>query len=82
LNRAEDKLTIASYNLENFSAEKTSEEKTNRLAEALGKVMKAPDIIGLTEVQDFDGTGSGGPEAQRSYERLIDKIKESIRCNV
>ncbi|QTJ52413.1 hypothetical protein FE332_08340 [Dolosigranulum pigrum] len=73
---AEDKLTIASYNLENFSAEKTSEEKTNRLAEALGKVMKAPDIIGLTEVQDFDGTGSGGPEAQRSYERLIGKIKE------
>ncbi|KON86180.1 endonuclease [Sporosarcina globispora] len=72
----EDKLTIASYNVENFST-KTDAEKVTRLAEAIARNMKQPDIIGLTEVQDNDGpTDSGTTEADQSAALLIEKIKE------
>ncbi|WP_225743704.1 cell wall-binding repeat-containing protein [Marinilactibacillus sp. Marseille-P9653] len=72
----EDQLTVASYNLENFAAttSQTSNEKSERLANAIGNDLNSPDIVGLTEVQDNDGPGAGGPEADKSYERLIDAI--------
>ncbi|PWW29388.1 hypothetical protein DFO73_10418 [Cytobacillus oceanisediminis] len=72
----EDKLTIASYNVENFSP-KVDAEKVARLAEAIVKNMKQPDIIGLTEVQDNDGpTDSATTDASQSAELLIQKIIE------
>lgn len=76
---AEDKLTVASYNLENFSNNRseTSDEKADRLAEAIGNGMNTPDIVGLTEVQDNNGsTNDGTVSATESYQRLIDLIKE------
>ncbi|KAF0819692.1 hypothetical protein KIS4809_1553 [Bacillus sp. ZZV12-4809] len=76
LDKEEDQLTIASYNVENFST-KTDAEKVTRLAEAIVDNMKQPDIIGLTEVQDNDGpTDSGTTEADQSAALLIAKIKE------
>ncbi|WP_455674997.1 DUF6359 domain-containing protein [Pradoshia sp.] len=70
------KLTVASYNVENFSP-KVSEEKTTKLAKAITENLNQPDIIGLTEVQDNDGaTNSGNTDASQSYQVLIDKIKE------
>ncbi|MFC9600839.1 chitobiase/beta-hexosaminidase C-terminal domain-containing protein [Peribacillus butanolivorans] len=69
------KLTIASYNIENFSAQ-TDDAKVTRLAEAIVKNMKQPDIIGLVEVQDNDGpTDSGTTDASKSAAVLITKIK-------
>src|SRR5690606_13246007 len=58
----EGKLTIASYNLENFSSE-TSEDKAKKLARAFVKDMQSPDIIGVTEVQDNNGPKSGDSKA-------------------
>ncbi|WP_257985810.1 chitobiase/beta-hexosaminidase C-terminal domain-containing protein [Bacillus sp. M6-12] len=73
---AADKLTIASYNVENFST-KTPDTKVTKLAEAIVNNLKQPDIIGLTEVQDNDGeTDSGNTDASQSFEALIAKIKE------
>lgn len=73
---AEDKLTIASYNVENFST-KANAEKVNKLAEAVVANLKTPDIIGITEVQDNDGeTDSGSVDASQSAQVLIDKIVE------
>ncbi|HWK21657.1 MAG TPA: chitobiase/beta-hexosaminidase C-terminal domain-containing protein [Ureibacillus sp.] len=73
---AEDKLTIASYNVENFST-KTGNDKVEKLAKAVVENMKKPDIIGLLEVQDNDGeTDSGTTDASKSAEKLIAKIKE------
>ncbi|WP_313804000.1 DUF6359 domain-containing protein [Cytobacillus sp.] len=70
----DEKLTIASYNVENFST-KTDDSKVTRLAEAIVKNMKQPDIIGLTEVQDNDGpTDSGTTDASLSAAKLIAKI--------
>lgn len=72
-----DKLTIASYNLQNFSALElqTSDEKAFKLARAIVDDLKSPDIISVTEVQDNDGPiDSGDPSADASYERLIDTL--------
>lgn len=75
---AEDKLTVASYNLENFSNNRseTSDEKANRLADAIGNGMNTPDVVGLTEVQDNNGSiNDGTVSAAESYQRLIDLIE-------
>ncbi|WP_391120119.1 endonuclease [Psychrobacillus sp. L3] len=74
---AEDKLTIASYNLENFSNNKTSttDDKARKLARAIATDMKSPDIVGVTEVQDNNGETAGDSKADQSYARLIAGIK-------
>ena len=75
---AEDKLTVASYNIENFSNNKsnTPDEKVARIAKSFVDNMKSPDIITLVEVQDNDGeTDSGNTDASESYKRLINAIK-------
>ena len=70
-----DKLTLASYNVENFST-KTDDAKVTKLAEAIVSNMKTPDIIGLTEVQDNDGaTDSRTTDASASAALLTEKIK-------
>ncbi|WP_233713598.1 5'-nucleotidase C-terminal domain-containing protein [Lederbergia citri] len=74
IEKADDKLTIASYNLENFSSE-TSADKAQKLARAFVKDMESPDIIGVTEVQDNNGAKSGDAAADKSYKRLIDFIE-------
>ena len=75
--KAEDKVTIASYNLENFSNNKTSttDDKARKLARAVGIDMGSPDIVGVTEVQDNNGSSPGDSKADQSYKRLIDAIK-------
>ena len=70
------KLTVASYNVENFSPS-VSPEKTTKLAKAIAENLNQPDIIGLTEVQDNDGaSNSGNTDASESYQVLIEKIRE------
>ncbi|MCC8434780.1 chitobiase/beta-hexosaminidase C-terminal domain-containing protein [Brevibacillus sp. M2.1A] len=70
----EDKLTIASYNIENFSA-KTDSAKINRIAETIVDNMKAPDIIGVVEMQDDNGpTDNGQTDATQSADALIKAI--------
>lgn len=75
---AEDKLSIASYNIENFSANRssTSDEKVQRIAKSFVSDLHSPDIIGLIEVQDNDGaTDSGNTDATESANRLIKAIE-------
>ena len=73
------KLTIASYNLENFSnnQSETSDDKAQKLARAFAKDMQNPDIIGVTEVQDNNGAKAGDSAANESYERLIAEIEKA-----
>lgn len=77
ITKDDKKLTIASYNLENFSnnTKETSEDKARKLARAFVQDMKSPDIIGVTEVQDNNGSESGDSKADQSYQRLINAIK-------
>ncbi|MDN3439781.1 DUF6359 domain-containing protein [Planococcus sp. APC 3900] len=76
--KEEDELTVAAYNVENFSADPshTSDAKAQRIAESFVKDLNSPDIIVMVEVQDGDGpTASGNSDATASYERLINGIK-------
>ncbi|MCD7036344.1 endonuclease/exonuclease/phosphatase [Metabacillus sp. GX 13764] len=74
-NKIEDQLTVASYNVENFSAA-DSDEKVTKLAAAIVSNLKKPDIIGLTEMQDNDGPlDSGQTASDESAKKLIDKIR-------
>lgn len=79
IEKAADKLTVASYNLENFSNNRSSspDSKAQKLARALATDMQNPDIIGVTEVQDNNGQSEGDSDASESYERLIAAIKET-----
>ncbi|PSL41799.1 hypothetical protein B0H99_10143 [Planomicrobium soli] len=78
IEKDEEKLTVAAYNMENFSADPkhTSDEKAARLGESFVKNLKSPDIVSLVEVQDNDGPiASGNTDATQSYERLVAAIE-------
>jgi predicted extracellular nuclease len=74
-------LTIASFNVENFSANEegpdgTSDEKVSRIAESIVHNLDAPDIVGLLEMQDGNGpTNNGYTDAKESADRLIAEIE-------
>ncbi|WP_203248918.1 endonuclease [Sporosarcina beigongshangi] len=74
--KKDDKLTIASYNLENFSnnTKSSSADKARKLARAFAQDMQSPDIVGVTEVQDNNGEDAGDSKANESYDRLIAEI--------
>ncbi|WP_217588052.1 5'-nucleotidase C-terminal domain-containing protein [Lentibacillus saliphilus] len=75
----EEKLTVATYNVENFSANtsETSAKKAKDIARAFVQDMKNPDIIGVVEVMDNNGQDEGpnDADASESYERLISEIE-------
>ncbi|APC65572.1 hypothetical protein AAV35_14130 [Salimicrobium jeotgali] len=74
---SESELSVATYNMENFSPE-TSPEKTARIAEQMVENMNAPDIVGLVEVQDNSGNEDDGTvDGSESYETLIAAIEEA-----
>lgn len=81
IEKDEDKLSIASYNVENFSANtnanETPDAKAKNIARAFVDDMESPDIIGVIEVQDNNGQSQGpdDADASKSYERLIKEIK-------
>ncbi|QUG40563.1 endonuclease [Psychrobacillus sp. INOP01] len=77
--KEDDKLTIASYNLENFSnnTQSTTVDKAKKLARAIAKDMQGPDIVGVTEVQDNNGQTAGDSNADQSYQRLITEIENA-----
>ncbi|MBF0714022.1 G5 domain-containing protein [Gemella sp. GH3] len=77
----EDKLTIASYNIENFSANSSTKEtpnsKVEKIANSFINEINSPDIISLIEVQDNNGSiDDGTTSGVQSGERLANKIKE------
>jgi uncharacterized protein len=72
---AEDKLTIATYNVENFTVS-TPDAKVTKIADAIVTKMKSPDIIGLNEIQDNNGeTNNGVVDGAQSAQKIIDKVK-------
>ena len=79
IKKDEDKLSVATYNVENFSANvgETSETKATKIAETFVKDMNEPDIIGIVEIMSNQGSDSKTAEASESYQRLIDKIVEA-----
>lgn len=84
INFEEDKLNVATYNIENFSPEEG--ERIGKVAESIVDNLKCPDIISLIEVQDNNGAKSGKDtkldgvvDASESLQCLIDAIKEKSK---
>lgn len=70
-----DQLTVASYNVENFSTS-VGAKKTEKLAKAVVEKLKTPDIVGLVEMQDNNGAKNDGTtDASESYMALTEAIK-------
>lgn len=68
-------LTIAAYNLHNLNAG-DSAAKFQGLAQDIIGNLRTPDIIGVEEIQDADGGGSGSDmSGLPSIQKLIDAIK-------
>ena len=66
-------LTIATYNLENIDPtdDKPEIDKFDLLAEDIVYSLGAPDIIGVQEIQDRDGAGSGSDLSGRATAQLL-----------
>lgn len=76
LTTGKDKLTVASFNVENFSKDNSSTKITN-VAKAIVGNLNTPDIVGLLEIQDNDGADNTGVvDASESYTALIEAIKK------
>lgn len=85
-----DKLTIATFNVENLSGQEGSnsgsELRFQNLGLAIGQKLKCPDILTLVEIQDNDGPLDENPldsgvagsdaDASKTLGRLIDNIRE------
>ncbi|MBY0014705.1 chitobiase/beta-hexosaminidase C-terminal domain-containing protein, partial [Paenibacillus typhae] len=69
----EDKLLIASYNIENYYPG-VGTAKIQKLAESITVNMKKPDIISVVEMQDSDGEGDNG-NVEASAAELIQAIQ-------
>lgn len=80
IHKKHKELTIASFNVENFSANEegkdgTSDEKVERIAQSIVQNLNAPDIVGLVEMQDGNGPiNNGTTDAKESADRLIAEI--------
>jgi predicted extracellular nuclease/2',3'-cyclic-nucleotide 2'-phosphodiesterase (5'-nucleotidase family) len=74
-----DKLTIASYNVENLNPTESNPgglERFGVLANQIVNNLRAPDIIGLQEIQDNNGPiDDGTVAADLTYQALINAIK-------
>lgn len=77
-NPRDDELTIASYNVYNHGGNANA-EKTTGIARSIVHDMKSPDIVGLVEIQDNDGTSGGTKskivDASKTYEAFIESIR-------
>jgi 2',3'-cyclic-nucleotide 2'-phosphodiesterase (5'-nucleotidase family) len=74
IQKEEDKLTIAGYNIENFAASDTV--KRDKLAKSMVENLGSPDIIGLVEVLDESGeTDNGVVKGDANYMALSDAIQ-------
>ncbi|BAZ07476.1 esterase-like activity of phytase family protein [Calothrix sp. NIES-3974] len=76
-----DKLTVASYNVLNLDPNDNDADKDiadgrfDAIANQIVNNLKAPDIIGLQEIQDNSGSTSDGViAADQTLQRLVDAI--------
>lgn len=80
----EKKLTIASFNIENFTIDGYEDESGNRkekkfegVAETIALNLRCPDILGLIEVQDDSGANEDGViSCDKTMDKLIELVQE------
>ena len=68
-------LAVASYNVENLDPVNDA-PRMRRIAGQIVRNLKAPDILGVQEIQDFDGEGPGGPAGDATFAALVKAIAD------
>jgi uncharacterized protein len=68
-------LSVASYNVENLDPVNDA-ERIQRIAAQIVDNLRAPDILGVQEMQDFDGEGPGGPSGDATFAALVEAIAD------
>ncbi len=66
-------LSVASYNVENLDPVNDA-VRIQAIALQIKNNLKAPDILGLQEVQDNDGEGPAGPNGDASWTAIVEAI--------
>lgn len=70
-----DELSIACYNVENLDG-RDQQSRFDRIAAHIVHHLRAPDLVGLTEVQDSSGPANDGTvDAVQTMKRLIEAIR-------
>jgi uncharacterized protein len=69
-------LTVASYNVENLDPVNDA-ARMQRIAGQIVVNLRAPDILGVQEIQDFDGEGPGGPSGDATFQALVTAIADA-----
>jgi predicted extracellular nuclease len=68
-------LSVASYNVENLDPVNDA-ARIEAIARQIKDNLRAPDILGVEEVQDFDGEGPGGPAGDATFAALVEAIAD------
>ena len=68
-----DELSVASYNVENLDPVNDA-ARIQAIARQIVVNLRSPDILGLQEMQDFDGEGPGGPAGDPTFAALVQAI--------
>ncbi|MEL6762936.1 MAG: esterase-like activity of phytase family protein, partial [Cyanobacteria bacterium J06607_6] len=78
LTGSDTELTVASYNILNLSAGAEDDAQRDLLAQQMVTNLGSPDIIGLQEIQDNNGTEGGADnldtDATETLQKLVDAI--------
>ena len=69
-------LSVVSYNVENLDPVNDA-ARIQAIAQQITDNLRAPDILGLEEVQDFDGEGPLGPAGDATFAALVDAIADA-----
>jgi predicted extracellular nuclease len=68
-------LSVASYNVENLDPVNDA-ARIQAIAGQIVDNLRAPDILGVQEMQDFDGEGPGGPAGDATFAALVRAIAD------
>ncbi|MEO0805960.1 MAG: esterase-like activity of phytase family protein [Cyanobacteria bacterium J06643_4] len=71
-------LTVASYNILNLSALEEDDAQRDLLAQQVVENLGSPDIIGLQEIQDNNGTEGGGENLETDATETLQKLVDAI----
>ena len=78
LTGGDSELTVASYNILNLSAGAEDDAQRALLAEQVVTNLKSPDIIGLQEIQDNNGTEGGADNLETDATETLQKLVDAI----
>jgi uncharacterized protein len=70
-----NQLSVASYNVENLDPVNDA-ARMQQIGRQIAENLRAPDIVGVEEMQDLDGEGPAGPAGDATFAALVQAIAD------